>query len=101
MAFKPYCSNCNTWHTEAEGHTRESWILASEDDLPTRFTDPRCGDFRCVCSNGFEGGLNLGSAFLHKRSRWPQCFPSPDGDAVCTNVVVRRTEVFTQDEKCP
>ena len=20
MAFKPYCKDCNTWHTETEGH---------------------------------------------------------------------------------
>lgn len=71
----------------------ELWVLADDDELPERFTDPRCDDFRCVCSNGFEGDMTIGSAFLHKRARWPQCFPEIDGDAICTNVLVRRAVV--------
>lgn len=66
------------------------WRLASDEEIPERFTDPVCAEFACVCSNGFEGDLTIGSAFLHKRTRWPQCFPVPDGDAICTNVVLRR-----------
>lgn len=74
------------------------WVLANDDELPRRFTDPRCGEFRCICSNGFEGGLNLGSAFLHSPTRWPQCFPQRD--AICTNVIVRRL-VSSQKQETP
>jgi hypothetical protein len=66
-------------------------VLASVDELPERFDDPRCGDFRTVCSNGFEGGISIASAFIHKPSRWPQCFPNgAEGDASCTNAIIRR-----------
>lgn len=66
------------------------WVLADEDELPERFTDPRLGDFRYVCSNGFEGTVTIGSAMQHKPARWPQCFPDgADGDACCTTVLVR------------
>lgn len=69
----------------------ETWVLASADDLPERFTDPRLDDFRTVCSNGFEGDISIESAFMHKPRKWPQCFPDgPDGDACCTTVIVRR-----------
>lgn len=68
------------------------WVLASNDELPERFSDPRCEDFRCICSNGFEGSISIGSAFLHKPHRWPQCFPDgAAGDASCTSAIVRRT----------
>lgn len=69
----------------------DRWTLSSFDDLPERFADPRCDDFRVVCSNGWEGGISIGSAFDHKPPRWPQCFPQgADGDACCTRVVLRR-----------
>lgn len=69
----------------------EQWIEASWDDVPSRFTDPRCADFRTVCSNGFVGDLSIGSAFMHKPARWPQCFPQgEDGDACCTTRLERR-----------
>jgi hypothetical protein len=69
----------------------ERWELASVDDLPDRFTDPRCDDFRTICSNGFEGDISIGSAFVHKPRNWPQCFPNgEDGDCSCTAVIVRR-----------
>ena len=68
----------------------ERWELSSYDDLPERFSDPKCKEFRTICSNGFDGDISIGSAFLHKPSRWPQCFPDgPNGDACCTSVVVR------------
>lgn len=65
--------------------------LASWDDVPTRFGDPRCDDFLLVRSCGFEGGLSLGSAFIHKPARYPQCFPSgADADSCCTGALLRR-----------
>jgi hypothetical protein len=69
------------------------WRLASDDELPSRFTDQQCAEFRCVCSNGFEGDLSLGSAFLHKPARYPQCFPAGDGEvARCTTVILRQIQ---------
>lgn len=69
----------------------ETWIKASADDLPERFTDPRCAEFRYICSNGFESDITLSAAFLHKPHRWPQCFPNgADGDCSCTLAIVRR-----------
>lgn len=65
--------------------------LASWDEVPERFTDPRCDDFLIVCSGGFEGGLSLGSAFIHKPAHFPKCFPTgADGDACCTRALLRR-----------
>ncbi len=73
-----------------EGHA-ELWEQVGEDDLPARFTDPACKDFRSVCSNGWEGGIDIGSAFIHKPRDWPQCFPQgEDGDCSCTIVLLRR-----------
>ncbi len=74
------------------------WELAEWDDLPGRFTDPRCDDFHTVCSNGFEGDISIGSAMRHKPHRWPQCFPDgADGEACCTTVVIKR--VHTRPEQ--
>lgn len=74
-----------------ETEMREVWVQASDDELPDSFRDPRCADFRCICSNGFEGSLSLASAFRHKPSSWPQCFPDgPNGEASCTSEIVRR-----------
>lgn len=68
------------------------WILADEEELPERFTDPRLDEFRYVCSNGCETTVTIGGALIHKPSRWPQCFPDgADGGASCTTVLVRRT----------
>lgn len=64
--------------------------LASWDDLPARFSDPRCGDFITVCSGGFEGDISIGSAFMHKPARYPQCFREDAEDACCTTVLLRR-----------
>lgn len=72
------------------GRVAGPWTLSSWDDLPERFNDPRCDEFRTFCSNGFVGDISLGSAFTHKPSFWPQCFPDgPDGDASCTTVLMR------------
>lgn len=69
----------------------EIWVLANEDELPERFTDPRLDDFLYVCSGGWEGTVSIGSAFIHKPSRYPQCFPDgEDGNACCTTVLLRR-----------
>jgi hypothetical protein len=69
----------------------ERWVLSDESELPGRFGDPRCKDFRCVCSNGFEGGISLDSAFLHNPRYWPQCFPDGEGsDSVCTVTIIRK-----------
>lgn len=35
MTFKPYCSVCNTWHTEVEPHHRVS-------EEPTQISDCKC-----------------------------------------------------------
>lgn len=68
-----------------------TWRLASDDEMPTRFADPALAEFRCVCSNGFDGDLSIGSAFMHKPARFPQCFPDGEaGDAACTTVIVRQ-----------
>jgi hypothetical protein len=87
--------------TRATRKARDTWtwkgnvmayVLTSWDDVPERFTDPRCDEFTTVCSNGFHGDLSVGSAFLHKPKRWPQCFPNGEGgDACCTTVVLRKT----------
>ena len=67
----------------------EEWVDVSEDELPARFGDA-CKMFRVVCSNGFTGPLSLESAFLHKPTRYPQCFPSgEDGSACCTTRIQR------------
>ena len=70
-----------------------TWVMASDDELPDRFSDPRCDDFLYVCSNGWEGGISSGSAFMHKPTLWPQCFTSgPGSDATCTIVLLKRSE---------
>lgn len=62
----------------------------NDDELPERFGD-ECKNFKTMCSNGFTGELSLESAFLHKPSRFPQCFPDgPDGDADCNFQYMRR-----------
>lgn len=72
----------------------EEWMAASYDELPDRWGDPRCADFRTVCSNGFVGDISLGSAFMHKPSHWPQCFPNgADGDCSCTVRLERRAHL--------
>lgn len=82
LAFKPY------------------WHLAAKRELPETFRDPRCEQFRCICSNGFEGDLSIGSAFVHKPRSYPQCFPGgEDSDAVCTSVFVRRRSTTWQTVK--
>jgi len=69
------------------------WILAAEEDLPERWSDPRIDALRCICSNGWEGSYSLGSALHHKPGFFPQCFPDgADGDSCCTVVVLRETE---------
>ncbi|MGY4295416.1 hypothetical protein ACVWXN_003511 [Bradyrhizobium sp. i1.4.4] len=73
------------------------WAMAHEEDLPERWSDPRCDVLRCICSNGWEGDYSLGSAFDHKPARWPQCFPAgAEGDASCTIIVVRRVDAPEQ-----
>jgi hypothetical protein len=68
----------------------DRWELADEADLPKRFTDPRLDEFLYVSSCGWEG-IRIGDAFMHKPSRYPQCFPhGEDGDAICTTVLLRR-----------
>ncbi|WP_420411647.1 DUF5131 family protein [Roseibium sp.] len=67
------------------------WAPATIEDLPARFTDPECERFRCISSCGFVGDLSIGSAFLHKPDRFPDCFPNgADGDAICKSAFVRR-----------
>jgi len=71
--------------------TVERYEQATWDELPDRFTDPRCDDFHWVCSNGCVGGISIGSAFVHKPARWPQCFPDgEEGQACCTRVLLRK-----------
>lgn len=71
------------------GRDASEWEDVSDDDLPARWGDA-CKGFRVICSNGFVGSLTLGSAFLHKPSTWPQCFPNgEDGRACCTTRVQR------------
>ena len=68
------------------------WVLASEEDLPERWGDPRADALLCICSNGWEGSYSLGSALHHKPTFFPQCFPDgADGDSSCTVLIVRRT----------
>lgn len=70
---------------------KPGWNLAGDGELPEKFTDPRCDEFLTICSNGFEGSLNIGAAFSHKPARWPLCFPNgQDEDATCTSAIVRR-----------
>jgi hypothetical protein len=35
MAFKPYCEECSTWHTEIEGHVVkfDRWIQVLREDV--------------------------------------------------------------------
>lgn len=69
----------------------DHYELAAWDDLPDRFTDPRCDEFITACSGGFVGDVSIGAAFTHKPSRYPQCFPGgEDSDACCTTVLLRR-----------
>ena len=71
--------------------TDTRWRLANETELPKRFTDPAIDDFQYVCSNGWEGSVSIGSAFIHKPHRWPQCFPGgPESKAVCTCVLLKK-----------
>jgi len=66
-----------------------AWRPATDEELPRRFGDA-CAPFRCMCSNGFVGELAIGSAFLHKPKRWPQCFPNgANGDASCNAENIR------------
>jgi hypothetical protein len=68
-----------------------TWTLAGETDLPERWGDARSDALRCACSNGWEGGYSLGSAFDHKPARWPQCFPDgADGESACTVVILKQ-----------
>lgn len=66
------------------------WALAVDDDLPTRYGSDACTLFQCMCSNGFVGQMEIGSALLHKPTTWPKCFPGGDGDSSCTIVTVHR-----------
>lgn len=69
----------------------ETWVQSTEDELPERFGDLELENFRTICSNGFEGPVTIASVFIHKPSRWPQCFPfGEDGDCSCTIEIVRR-----------
>lgn len=78
----------------------ERWELSDYDELPDRFSDPRCKEYRTICSNGFEGDISLGSAFIHKPRRWPQCFQDgADGEACCTSVLVRRVLSSREDKR--
>lgn len=68
------------------------YVLAGLDDLPPTFSDPRCNDFITVCSNGWEGGICIASAFSHNPRSWPQCFHNgPDEDCTCTVECLRWT----------
>jgi len=64
------------------------WVQSSDDELPSSFSDPKCGEFAIVCSNGFEGEISICSGFIHNSSRWPQCFNGGD-NATCTTEVIR------------
>ena len=64
--------------------------LADDSEIPEQF-GTGCAQFRVMCSNGFVGEMNLASAFLHKPSRWPQCFPGgEEADASCEGAYMRR-----------
>lgn len=78
-------------NTYSEPINSPNWKRCASEDLPNSFSDPRIGDFRTCCSNGFVSDLSIGSAFMHSPDRWPQCFPNgPDSDAVCENFFQRR-----------
>lgn len=71
--------------------------LAGPEDLPATFSDPRCNDFIAVCSNGWEGGICIASAFSHNPRSWPQCFPNgPDADCTCTVEYLRPVPAIEQ-----
>lgn len=71
----------------------DRYELADWDELPERFTDPRCDEFITACSGGFVGDISIGAAMIHKPSRFPQCFPfGADGDAGCTTVLLHRIQ---------
>jgi hypothetical protein len=38
MAFKPYCEQCRTWHTETEGHIHDLY-KTGDDDAPDVIKD--------------------------------------------------------------
>jgi len=67
---------------------RETWELASDDDLPERL-HPQRHDLRIICSNGLDVPFNIGALFLHRPSSWPQCFHG-GGEATCTVEIVKR-----------
>lgn len=70
-----------------------AWVICSEDELPEGW-GPECDNFRVRCSNGFVGPLGLESAFLHKPSSYPECFPEgPDSECVCQVFVEKRIMV--------
>lgn len=53
MAFKPYCDQCSTWHTESEGH-RETAVctLCAGVESPGFYTgcmvaDGHVSDWQC------------------------------------------------------
>lgn len=68
-----------------------AWVEVDGNELPDRFTDPECDQFRCISSCGFVGDLSIGSAFLHKPDRFPDCFPGgADSEAICNSIFVKR-----------
>lgn len=66
------------------------WAPAQDNEIPEKF-GPECEGFRCMCSNGYVGKLSIGSAFIHKPHRWPQCFPNgAEGESSCRSVFLQR-----------
>ena len=47
MAFKPYCYECQTWHTEAEGHVAAD--DGEQDHAEISDEECECGEDTCVC----------------------------------------------------
>ena len=71
---------------------KETWLLASEADIPERWGDPRMDRLRCICSGGLEASYSLGTALHHNRTNFPQCFPAGARNSICTVVVLRRSD---------
>lgn len=66
------------------------WAPAADDDLPTSYGSDACKNFRCMCSNGFVGEMDIGTALLHKPKSWPKCFPDGDQESSCAVATVHR-----------
>jgi len=67
------------------------WAPCSSDDVPARFTDHACDDFRCMSNCGYVGALSILLALLHKPRTHPTCFPEgEDGEAICNPAFIRR-----------